>query len=453
MGLLACGLRWPGLFHEFWFDEVYSALWVQAEVIHPADILTSPSSDNNHPLVSLWMYLAGATSRWELYRLPSFAGGLAAVALATWFVRRFDRLTSLLAALLLAVSYPLVVYSTEARGYALMLCFGLLAAELLYRRRHPAAFCAAFVLGTLSHLTFLHFYAALLVGTPFLACREGASVAQRVKESLRWHLGPMAFFSFYGLVFLSRRNVLGAPPTPWSEFLADFLEALFGGWQWRAVNQLSWIAGIVAILWALDRVRRHHLGLFTALIAGAFLAPPALTLAGAWMKSVLLVHSRYLLPTILVSLLLLAYAIASMWKRGGYWRLAAVVQLTLVVGGHLQQDIRFLVGGRGGYKAALEGMASGADGGRKTLSAASVFRVSALLSYYVPLLGMEMDFRPETPAGATADWHILETLRPEGRVPERFVADSGAVYKLYSDHSYYGPSGQRWTLYRRQEGP
>ena len=73
----------------------------------------------------LWFYPAGVD--WCWYRLHSFAAGLAAVAMAALIARRRGRVEAVFAALLFAANYWLVLCSTEARGYALAVCFALLA--------------------------------------------------------------------------------------------------------------------------------------------------------------------------------------------------------------------------------------------------------------------------------------------------------------------------------------
>ena len=92
---------------------------------------------NNHVLYSLIAKLTSALGAWQPWalRLPAFIAGAAIVPL-TWAVgRRFaDRDSALLGAALAAGSTPLVLYSTNARGYSLVvvlfLCLLLLAARM-----------------------------------------------------------------------------------------------------------------------------------------------------------------------------------------------------------------------------------------------------------------------------------------------------------------------------------
>ena len=65
---------------------------------------------------------------WTLYRLPSFVAGLAVIVLAALFAKGWGSADAVFAAFVTAGCYWLVLSSAEARGYALAVCFSLLAA-------------------------------------------------------------------------------------------------------------------------------------------------------------------------------------------------------------------------------------------------------------------------------------------------------------------------------------
>ena len=100
------------------------------------DIFYSPDLklDNNHQLNTLWLYVLGDQHHWVVYRIPALVAGLLAVAVASAIGRHRSRAEGVFAAALgVAVSFMMVVYSTEARGYALVLLFALLAFIALRR--------------------------------------------------------------------------------------------------------------------------------------------------------------------------------------------------------------------------------------------------------------------------------------------------------------------------------
>src|SRR5205823_152187 len=95
--------------------------------------------------------------------------GVGSAALAGQILSRRGRPHAIAAMILVSVSYPLIVYSSEARGYAPMVFFVLMAVSaherVLRSRTWPAliAFWTAAILGMLSHLTFLHAYVAIVL--------------------------------------------------------------------------------------------------------------------------------------------------------------------------------------------------------------------------------------------------------------------------------------------------
>ena len=149
-------------------DEIWSLLLFAAVAKSPLAIFTF-HHDNNHYLVTLWMYLLGPLQRyWILYRLPSIAAGIGTVALAGLVARRRGR-----PAMFAALRYRRVVHARGLRLGSSRLCPGglfrpgrvsrpgsipghaSLAANLL--------FVVSSLLGVLAHLTFVEFYLAAIV--------------------------------------------------------------------------------------------------------------------------------------------------------------------------------------------------------------------------------------------------------------------------------------------------
>ena len=144
--LLGGGLHVVPLFHDFWLDEAWSYLLIRDEVAHPAKILTRLHTDNNHPLNSLTILLLGTSRNWPLYRMPAWIAGVLCIPLAGSVMRRFGTAHAAYAMLLVAMSYPLTVYSAEARGYSTMLCCALMSIDLIARwvATRNWRFCFAF---------------------------------------------------------------------------------------------------------------------------------------------------------------------------------------------------------------------------------------------------------------------------------------------------------------------
>jgi hypothetical protein len=141
---------------------------------------------NNHILNTILAKLAVVTfgpEPWSL-RLPNLLAGLGVMALTAIISRRwFGRIGAVAALAVVAVSPPVIHYSVQARGYGLMLFFGLLTL-LSIERRHVGGAGKAWPVATAVSAA-LAFYAvptAVLLVAPlaaydFILCAKGGRSA------------------------------------------------------------------------------------------------------------------------------------------------------------------------------------------------------------------------------------------------------------------------------------
>ncbi len=132
--VLALGLRLFRLGSELWLDEITTIFFYSPmPTLH---VLTGFVSANNHLLNTLLMKLAVSffgEQEWVV-RLPSAIFGAATIPVFYWVARLvLSRRSSLLAVLLLAVSYHHIFYSQNLRGYSMQLFFTTLAGGLLVK--------------------------------------------------------------------------------------------------------------------------------------------------------------------------------------------------------------------------------------------------------------------------------------------------------------------------------
>ncbi len=166
----------PGLFTDFWLDEIW-ALGNVLRLQSPLQVLTAIHHDSNHYLVSFWMYALGSGRSFASYRLPSFVAGIAAVPAAGALARVDREGRPELAMFLVALSFPLGFYSSEARGYSLAVVFALAAIGCLVRfakdkdARFFIGYGLASALGILAHLSFLIVLVAAVVFCLVLVAR------------------------------------------------------------------------------------------------------------------------------------------------------------------------------------------------------------------------------------------------------------------------------------------
>lgn len=450
---LAALLRLGALRAEFWFDEIWS--WEFArDAATPWQVFAGANQhhDNNHKLNTLFLSLYPAGAHWTWYRLHSFVAGLAAVALAALAARRRGRAEAVFAALLFAVNYWLVLASTEARGYALAVCFALLAFYALDsyfadgRRRRLVVFWASVILGFCSHLTLIHCYLALVLWSVYYLARRRLSPGGEIRQLLACHAVPGLFFVALYLVDVRHMQLGGAPPLPIHLVLGRLFGLGLGGppvaaWYWPALVLAAAI--LAAGLRLLAHDERHAALFFAVAIAGS----PALFLLG---KPVFL-FERYFLVSFVFFLLLLSYVLGALWRRSRAGAcVAALAALGMAAGGVLQM-MDFERGGRGHFLDALAFINRESSGEAVTVCGDFDFRVRKFYSFYVPYVrgGARLIYREqdELPVGG-ADWllvHRLDDLHP----PEPRMLDAdGNAYERAGDFPAPTFGGWNWYVYR-----
>ena len=134
--LLAITCRLAALRQPMRYDE--SVTWAYFVGRSWTTIVSQYQFPNNHVFYSLLAKATSSLAAWEPWalRLPAALAGIAIVPL-TWAVgRRFaDRDSALLGAALAAASTPLILYSTNARGYSLVVMLFLCLLLQAHRMR------------------------------------------------------------------------------------------------------------------------------------------------------------------------------------------------------------------------------------------------------------------------------------------------------------------------------
>jgi hypothetical protein len=458
--LLAIVIRVPGIVQDFWFDEAWSWLLVQQLVASPLDVLTRAHIDNNHPLNSLFLYLLGGHATWVVYRVPALMFGIASVALAGRILSRRGRAHAMVATILTGCSYPLIVYSSEARGYAPMIFFVLLAIDAYDRYLVTrawlalATFWAAVVLGFLSHLTFVHAYGAILVWTGHEARKRrgefGALAELAGSQSV-----PLLFVAALYLVFIRHLHVAGGEPAPLLSVLAETAGATLGTpprgvWLWIAIAALVLVVG-----GGLRTIRRIDPGLFLFFLAGIIVVP-GLTVLIEFQRAALVAprfFPRYFLVSITLCLLVGAWMLGEQVQHGGVRRRVAAAVIAAYVLGNLWQAAAFIRYGRGHYREALAHMAQETTDANIRVASNSELRTRVLLAFHGRALpaGRTVIFYGRTsPRMDEVDWHIREDVQPTTSVPLAIEDGRGHRFQLTARYAFYGLSGSQWSLYQRQ---
>jgi hypothetical protein len=165
--LVALALRIMAARGDLWLDEIWS-LNLLTLASSPLDIFWRLTHDNNHHLNSLYLYFLGDGASVLARRGLAIGFGVASVAMAGLIGLRRGRAAALITMGLMALSYPMIHYTSEARGYGPLMFFVLFAFYCLERfldeRRMLFSwlFALAIGLGFLSHMTIV--FACLAFG-------------------------------------------------------------------------------------------------------------------------------------------------------------------------------------------------------------------------------------------------------------------------------------------------
>ncbi len=434
--LVAALLRLPGLFTEFWLDEI-RALANVASIDSASEVFTAIHHDSNHWLVSLWMYVVGQEAAFWVYRLPSFLAGVAAVLAVGWLAE-MDGSRPRLAMLTTATSFPLVFYSSEARGYALAALAGLVALACLVRwtettdMRWLAGFSLAASAGVLSHLSFVLVLVAAVVYSLVLAGRGRLSF----RSALAVPVFPLLLLGALVAIDLRYLRLGGGTSPPPLALLGQTASLALGGpVEGRGVLLFAALAGVALAFELARRLRcywpnrrtdepRSYLWIFFA----------ATTLLPIWVALVLdppFLFPRYFLVCVAFVPLLFASLAGSL---GRPWSSVLFVVWLAANGYSLLQFARQ---GRGRYEDALRFLLEAAEDSVVTVGSDHDLRNGRIVGFYRERMGEEG-----------------ERLRYVSEIEAEFWIGSyegsrcGSCILLRSYPSS-ALSGARWVLYRR----
>jgi hypothetical protein len=459
LGILALAalLRLGALRAEFWFDEIWS--WEFARAAEsPWQILAGAQQhhDNNHKLNTLFLSLYPRGAGWWWYRLHSFVAGLVAVGLAALVARRRGRVEAVFAALLFAVNYWLVLCSAEARGYALAVCFALLALYALQTyltrggRRMLVLFWISAILGFSAHLTFLHCYLALGLWSVYHLARRRQSPRAEIGQLLACHAVPVLFVVVLYVLDIRRMELGGGPSLSRFEVVGRLLSLGMGG-----PPSASWflpLAVVAAVAFALGlRLLARDADNAWLFFAVVIVGSPALFLLG---KPAYL-FERYFLISFVFFLLLLSYVLAWLWRSSRQGTIVASGAVLAIVSGSLWQVVDFERGGRGQFLDALAYIERESPGDVVRLSGDYDFRVRKFCAFYVPYLhsGKQFVYHEQNalPAGG-ADWLLVHRLDDSYPLREQLSDKDDHVYQRVKDFRIATFGGWSWHVYRKVHG-
>ncbi|MES2794152.1 MAG: hypothetical protein V4719_31350 [Planctomycetota bacterium] len=466
--LLAALLRLPGLWTDFWLDEIWSwtLVWdlkLQSRIGGVWDIFTQIHQDNNNYVNTLFLYLCGPSAALAVYRIPAFLAGMATVWLGGWLVvrwtqgRELSEPTALLVGMgLLATSQVEVVYSSEARGYALAGCAALatqwcLGALLKSGQwRIAVAYALIASAGFLSHLSFLPVFLAHVVWSlaAIIWRRHTAGSWKLLLVKLTIAFGiPALLVGWLWLVDLSQAKVGGGPELqPWL-VACDTFSMPWGASlpEWCSLPCALLMVGLLITgLWSLRRAANLEI---VSLASLTIIAPAVLF----GLAPDGLVYPRHFLVSLSLLIPIAGVGIAH-WLAAerNLIRLAGMVAVGVWCLGNGSELVRFYEAGRGQYQTALDHITAGSSGRLTAVGGDFDFRNSMVMTFYQARSKKYQSLRylPQQAWNQyRPDWIIAHDQTRDSQFPKEIQA-LGLTYTLDGTFPYAGPVGWHWATYK-----
>jgi uncharacterized membrane protein len=437
---------------EMWIDEVLSLDLARA-VASPWRILFD-TSDNNHLLNTLVLYLWRGQNFLMFDRLHSVIAGTAAIALACVFARRWGNAAATFAALLFASSFLFIEYASEARGYAMLVCFTLMAMLAVdrgttqHRGRGAVVFGIACTLGILAHSLFIQAWIAMVV---WWFCRLGQSPELRrgwMNATLQFHLAPLLVVGVVYLVFIRKLNVLGAEESTWWNNVLDTAALTLGTPRegWPVTLGLVGVCAIMVIgIVILIRRKRDEWVLLLMMCVIA----PALVILIARPGFIL---PRYFMIPITGIMLLLSYILGELWRYRVAGRLIASLIVAAIIIGNSRFTHLLLRDGRSHYIEALRFIADHTPGDTIRMAGDHDFRHIKMVTFYRPYIDLPKSvqyFTHEQVEQNNPEWVLAHSFDfdyvPATPVTDRFFR----TYELQASYPTGPLAGWRLFVYRQ----
>lgn len=340
-GLLYIAVRVYHLgYFALWYDEVFtvnvaSKPWPELFRTIVQDIVHPPLF---YILLKVWIAAGGTSVAW-MYLLPLMTS-LAAVVPLVLFCREWDLSDgeTFVALLLVTFNELLIHYSQELRMYSLLVLLSLTSLWLFSRYlRTGGGILWLTIVNSL--MVYTHYYGVLFIATELawilVACwRDKNKGMWRFQEScvvvglclLPWaYLVHGAMQEKHGVMQNLQDRTL-----PKLQDIAWFYESMKGQPPIRHTAAIGTILFVIPVLLAFGaRAGRRHLA---AMLAGFAIVPTIASILGSYVMSRSLFHPRYLIITVVPSLLLVGLGLGRASGRPTRVLTGAVISWALVSG-------------------------------------------------------------------------------------------------------------------------
>lgn len=437
-----------------WTDEAWSVVYA-AQARDAAGVFLRINHDNNHHLYSLWLQAIGPAAAPLLARAPAILAGTLGIVVAALFAGRRSQAAGIVAALLFALSPALVVFGSEARGYAMMVLAALLmflvvsdAIDGRTVRSASLVLAGLAIFGMFSHLT-MAAPVAIAALWLYLEKRTEMAPSEALWATVRL-MGPALLATGAVVVFVfaaamaspSGMRLGGYEPFSALQFasalndLALWSIGLGAPWPWLA----PLIVGLAAA--AMLVVRPNWLGSRAGLYALLILAVP---LGAGLLQSGNTSFARYYLASAIGLLLLVSEWIGRGFAGRGEARVGAFVLAAALLAVSLYRDSQVIAFDRGRPDGPVSDMA------RLSPTGARIAFTQPRLKAVVAVAAERTGYAARFAGGCDkADFLLAAQLR-WSPPPPRITTRCGVAMVAIDSSVTIPITGDSWVLYRPQE--
>jgi hypothetical protein len=441
---------------DLWLDEIWSISFA-GESHSIADIFTHFQHDNNHPLNTLFLYFMGHQESLFLYRLFAVTSGIASVFLVGWIAEKeWGWPEALCAVILTSTSFPLLLYYSEARGYAPAIFFVLASYMLLslnfrrFSKKRLPLFWATSILGLLSHGTFVIGTIAFCIWTIAHEVRSVGKFREKLFRFMSYHTPPILFLMWWYAFFLKGMKYGGGPEYPIWDVITQASGLLLGFPDAPGLFSLAIICTFFFITAGVIALRREQDERWIFFLTMLCISPAILLI----LAHPNIIYFRYFVVCFPFFYLLLSHLICKYYRIcSNLWRCLIVTAFAILLAGQGLQDGLLLRFGRGNYSAALEYIEKNSLKDVVNVGSDHDFRNKMLFDFYNARMVFKNKLRyieQDNWLKESPDWIITHSQDTTYQCPEKLVIKNVGIYYFTKEYKFSGISGWNWFLFRRK---
>lgn len=442
---------------DLWLDEIWS-IYIVRELSHSWEIFTAEIAliGNNHILNTLYIFFAKGPETFIKYRWLSIITGAALVMLMGRAALGKSRFEAVIAISLGVISYPLIQFSSEARGYGPAMFFSVACFILIqtwWNQKKTwglALFWCSAILGFLSHLTFAYVYVSIAAWSVVHEARTRRSVRPVLGGLVLCHALPLAFASGLFLTFFQKLGFDGNRIFDFSTVILEALQFPLASPKKGLAGIMIACAGVFIITYGIYRLYAEKSGK-TAFFFFIFLPGPAIF---TWFGPSHLFQVKYTVLCIPFFYLLLAHILYYWFKKGFSGKILCILATCLVCYGNMAPTTALIKNGRGHYYEAVNYMAAHTQKKNIVVGSDHDFRNMMMLWYYGRFVRPEKNIdyvSQDKLATKPPQWLILHGFKDQPRPAPGIKAPDGKTYLLAKTFPYTGFSGFNWYVYKMDE--